>query len=226
MSKTYSCWVHIKQRCFNKKNNNYKNYGGRGITICSRWKNSFENFLKDMGESPDGLSIDRIDNNGDYEPKNCKWSTNKEQQKNRRCAVLIDGINLSEYCEKKGIDRNLFYGRRHLGWQIKEIISGCHRPKIGERSYNEINYKELKKYVMEQFKRNSNIVKAYLGTLDVREKKIIEMRLGIIDGKRKTLDEIGQEFGVTRERIRQIEKKALEKMSILESEIKADIKGE
>ena len=74
----------MKARCFNPKGTEYANYGGRGITVCERWKKSFDAFLADMGLRPSGRSIDWIDNDGNYEPGNCRWTTAKEQTVNRR----------------------------------------------------------------------------------------------------------------------------------------------
>jgi len=85
---TYNSWQKMKQRCLNPKATGYHNYGARGITVCRRWRNSFENFLNDMGERPEGMSIDKIDNNGSYGKWNCKWSTPKEQANNKRSQLI------------------------------------------------------------------------------------------------------------------------------------------
>ena len=93
----YNLWVGIRARCNNQKHKSYKNYGGRGIKICERW-NNFESFISDMGDRPSPEhSIDRINNNGDYCPENCKWSTQKEQGRNMRKNVIIN-YNGKDYC--------------------------------------------------------------------------------------------------------------------------------
>jgi hypothetical protein len=84
-SSEYNCWGSMIARCTNPNDPGWKNYGGRGIRVCERWRNSFENFLADMGLKPSpGLSIERVENDGNYEPGNCRWATRKEQRANQR----------------------------------------------------------------------------------------------------------------------------------------------
>jgi hypothetical protein len=129
-SKTYTAWKHMKHRCYNKNNPYYKDYGGRGITVCDRWivENGFINFLEDMGESPPGLSIDRIDNNLGYSKENCKWSTNKEQTRNKRNNRLIvfGGRTqcLASWAEERMISPKILKERLDkLGWSIKKALT-------------------------------------------------------------------------------------------------------
>ena len=112
-STTYSSWSSMISRGTNKNRPNSKNYVGRGIIVCDRWLGSFENFLEDMGEKPKGTSIDRVDNDGIYEPNNCVWSNRKTQARNRRSNRQIMCIQnntiydtIAEAAEKLMIHRN------------------------------------------------------------------------------------------------------------------------
>jgi hypothetical protein len=87
-SPTYRSWQHMKIRCADPNAGGYARYGGRGITVCARWRESFENFLADMGERPENTTIDRVDNDRGYEPGNCRWATRLEQSRNRACNVI------------------------------------------------------------------------------------------------------------------------------------------
>lgn len=103
---TYKTWGSMKQRCKNPNDTSYADYGGRGIDVCDRWLN-FENFLSDMGERPIGYSLDRIDNNGNYCPENCRWATSAEQGSNRRTTryVMHNGerVTSAEYAKRIGV---------------------------------------------------------------------------------------------------------------------------
>jgi hypothetical protein len=100
----YRSWEAIKARCFNERTCGYESYGGRGITMCKEWAESFEAFFADMGERPAGTTIDRIDPNGNYEKSNCRWATNKQQQRNRRehTWLCVEGqsITMAEAVER------------------------------------------------------------------------------------------------------------------------------
>ena len=124
-SDTYTCWLSMIQRCCNPNNSRYKDYGGRGITVCEEWKD-FTNFLSDMGERPNGKSIDRINVNGNYEPSNCRWATTKEQQNNLRNnrKVVYKGktLTITELAEIFDIDRYVLYARlKRAGWNVEKV---------------------------------------------------------------------------------------------------------
>jgi hypothetical protein len=124
----YKIWKCIKTRCYNKNMIAFHRYGGRGITMCESWKNSFESFYTDMGSRPSkNHSIDRIDNNGNYEPSNCKWSTKKEQGRNKIDTIFIeyDGKKLcmSEWAELTGISKFTLRQRLKKGWDVQDALT-------------------------------------------------------------------------------------------------------
>jgi len=130
----YRSWISMKQRCFNLNHKYYSNYGGRGITVCDRWKNSFENFFADMGSRiSHDYSLDRIDNNKNYFAENCKWSTRKEQINNRRKdfknrenakLITINFVSLTAYkWEKKmGYKIGTIKTRLNRGWSEYDAV--------------------------------------------------------------------------------------------------------
>lgn len=121
----YSSWDAMIQRCNNPNHKMFKYYGERNINVCKRWM-TFENFYKDMGDRPDGCSLDRRDNDGDYEPGNCRWATQKEQVRNRSVTIFIeiDGIrkSLPEWCEELGLKYNTVLYRLRRGWSEKKAL--------------------------------------------------------------------------------------------------------
>ena len=131
----YTAWSHIKKRCGNPNDSRYPIYGGRGITICEHWRNSFEAFLSDVGRRPNSkYSIERIDTNGNYNPENCKWATQKEQQRNRRNNLIltINGASktLAEWSEISGIKASCILARkRKLGWPDEKCVFNSVRKK-------------------------------------------------------------------------------------------------
>ena len=117
----YKVWANMNERCTNASLNNYKRYGGRGIKVCEEWSADVSKFIEWSMENGyrNGLSIDRIDNDKDYEPSNCKWSTRKEQARNTSTNVFIDfggkNMTIAEWSEKLGIKYDVLYKRYKLG---------------------------------------------------------------------------------------------------------------
>jgi hypothetical protein len=124
---TYNSWHTMMQRCGNPNNPQFKDYGERGITVCERWK-TFKNFLTDMGVRPEGLTLDRKDNNKGYTPDNCKWSTKQEQQRNMRSNNVweLDGQRktVAEWAEQLGMKRHSLYMRvASYGWTVRRALT-------------------------------------------------------------------------------------------------------
>jgi hypothetical protein len=126
-SGTYNAWRNMRQRCRNPEHPQYPNYGARGITVCDRWS-SFETFLADMGERPQGLTLERINNDGNYAPDNCVWDTNGVQQRNKRTTHLLtfDGrtLCLKDWAREAGINYSTLRKRiTRSGWSVERALT-------------------------------------------------------------------------------------------------------
>jgi hypothetical protein len=128
---TYKIWRSMKNRCLNPKNKGYQHYGSRGISVCDRWL-KFENFYIDMGEKPEGMSLDRKNNDGPYSPENCRWATPREQSNNQRSNHLITYQDktqtLSQWAEELGISRNTLLNRLTSRWTVEKALTTPPRP--------------------------------------------------------------------------------------------------
>lgn len=128
-SPVYRRWDSMIQRCYNKKFKHYSYYGGRGISVCDRWRFSFEAFFNDMGDPPtNGHTLDRFpNNNGNYELGNCRWATRKEQQRNNRgnCIIEYNGKSqcVSAWADEYGVPRSTIAGRLHRKWSLDRVFS-------------------------------------------------------------------------------------------------------
>lgn len=123
----YISWCGMKKRCYNSNEKNYCYYGGRGIVVCDRWLNSFENFISDMGKKPSKKhSLDRIDTNGIYEPSNCRWATSNEQNINKRNFLIIKAfgkeMSLADWAKELNTSKNSIRHRVKRGTTFEEAI--------------------------------------------------------------------------------------------------------
>ena len=123
----YRLWVMMKQRCTNPKSSGFPHYGGRGISVCKRWVNSFTDFATDVGPRPYGFTLERINNNGNYEPGNVRWASRAEQAANTRKNVFVEWqgerLYLAEAARRAGISIEALHGRVRLGWTVDKIMT-------------------------------------------------------------------------------------------------------
>ncbi len=130
---TFRSWDAMKQRCLNPKSPDFHKYGGRGIKICAEWLNSFDTFWQHMGTRPEGKTLDRTDNSGDYTPQNCRWSTAKAQAANRRSTRFVTykgkTLALAACAEKFNIKTARLIWRLDSGWSVEKALETPVRPK-------------------------------------------------------------------------------------------------
>lgn len=126
----YNVWASMRDRCRNPNSRQWNDYGGRGITICSRW-DDFHVFAQDMGDRPDGYTLDRIDNDKGYSPDNCRWASRKDQQRNRRIAVYVtvggDRYRAVDLAEQSGLKTDTIVARAAAGLSLEEVMSPIRR---------------------------------------------------------------------------------------------------
>ena len=134
----YSVWRSIKGRCLNKSDSAFPYYGGRGITVCKRWM-KFENFYADMGEPKPGMSIDRIDNDRDYRPSNCRWVDRNTQMRNTRANRMLTAYGKTKcaaaWCEQFGLNKGTLKWRLSAGWPVERAVS---EPAVAGRKFKAI----------------------------------------------------------------------------------------
>jgi hypothetical protein len=127
-SQEYKAWDMMRRRCSDRTNKSYRHYGGRGISVCSEWSDSFEAFYRDMGPRPSShLTLDRIDNNGNYEPGNCRWATYIQQARNGRHNRLLtfngQTLCMAAWAEQIGLKLSVLKSRLHRGWTTDRALT-------------------------------------------------------------------------------------------------------
>lgn len=122
----------MRSRCYNLKDTRYADWGGRGIKVCDRWRESFTSFLADMGEKPAKHTLDRRDNNGDYEPSNCRWAVAKTQNRNKRNNRQVcfrgETLSVAEWADRTGLSSRLIVDRLNAGWDAERTLTATPEP--------------------------------------------------------------------------------------------------
>lgn len=153
----YRAWRNMRQRCMNPKVPNYHRYGGRGITICMEW-DSFERFIEDMGRKPSpDRSLERRDNNGNYEPSNCYWAVRDEQENNKERSVRLTWrgrtLSLAQWAREQKMPYELVRQRYRYGWDVEDIFTAqknkYHKPRRHESRSRLITYEGKTRTVTE-----------------------------------------------------------------------------
>lgn len=134
----YVAWADMKRRCYDTAFKHYKDYGGRGITVCDTWRESFVAFLADMGIRPGpAYTLDRIDNMGNYEPGNCRWATRREQagnRRHRRCSKMLtfegETFDMKEWASRTGIPYTAIQQRIRRGWSVERTLTESHHAEF------------------------------------------------------------------------------------------------
>ncbi len=126
-SSEYHAWRSMLARCHRASSQYYRYYGGRGIKVCQRWRDSYQSFLDDMGRRPTSLELDRINNDGDYTPTNCRWATTLENMRNRRCSRRLtfrgETKTLMEWALETGLSYAVVKDRVDKGWSAKSVLT-------------------------------------------------------------------------------------------------------
>ena len=127
VSRAYNSWASMINRCGTPSNKYFCNYGARGIKVCDRWRESFAAFLEDMGEPGDDMTIERVDNNGNYEKDNCRWATRKEQNRNKRNNRMLTYQGrtqcVADWAEELALRPRTIWSRLRIGWTVDRALS-------------------------------------------------------------------------------------------------------
>jgi hypothetical protein len=139
----YDAWAHMIRRCYTPTTKAFEHYGGRGITVCQRWRDSFEAFLADMGPRPSAKhSLDRINNDGNYEPSNCRWATTDEQARNTRRNVKVtfrgETKTVAEWGRALGFPREVLRRRIAVGWPVELALTLPADAAMSRRAMNQV----------------------------------------------------------------------------------------